>query len=191
MGLSRRPASLAVCSCQRATDLPLLATLRRRAIAASLRPLGVHEYALGSQSCDAGLACVRLLVVFRQIGRACHLWRCSSSASGVESRSRSSVSGSRRSRGDPRRRGLPWLRSGFARLAPRLRHRRSAPRPSHSARHLRRPFPPHSVFLFCVRFSVERPQGGDRSGSRRTSTSADRQPLWRRGWAGCVGLMME
>ena len=110
--------------CQRATDLPRLATLRRWAIAASFAPLDIHEYVFGGESCNAGLICVRLLVVSRQIGRAWHLWRCSSSASGVESRSRSSGSGSRRWRGDPRRRGLPWLRSGFARLAPRLRQRR-------------------------------------------------------------------
>ena len=96
MGLSW-PVSLAV-PCQRATDLARLATLRRWAIAASLRPLGVRKYALGSQSCDAGLICVRLLVVSRQIGRAWHLWWCSPRGAssrafsvGARSRSRSGV----------------------------------------------------------------------------------------------------
>ena len=88
--------SLGVCSCQRATDLALLASLRRRAIAASFAPLAIHEYAFGGESCAAGLVCVRLLVVPRQIGRAWHLWRCSSRrtfvlAAAARSRSRSSA----------------------------------------------------------------------------------------------------
>ena len=87
---------LVVCSCQRATDLALLASLRRRAIAASFAPLAIHEYAFGGESCAAGLVCVRLLVVPRQIGRAWHLWRCSSRrtfvlAAAARSRSRSSA----------------------------------------------------------------------------------------------------
>ena len=64
------------------SDAPCLSNLRPSwrgwliscawAIAASMRPLDVHEYVVGSQSCDADLKRKTPPTVFRQIGRVWH-----------------------------------------------------------------------------------------------------------------------
>ena len=144
-----------VVPCQRAPDLALLASLRRWATAASFAPLDIHEYVFGGESCGAGLICVRLLVVPRQIGRACHLWRCSSLRSASRSRSHSPRRLSRRLRGPASaalRRGIPLLAPHPAAFA-QSPNRAVA---SHSARRSSSLCAPQQVFSLPCAF-VRRP----------------------------------